>query len=140
MTRGQIQAAFDALLATVTNGGDIRIQDGTVYTPQQGRPFLAGKLSAYARTPLGIGPNTPNRYDGSYTVTIFRPSSEGTGNCDIMGGIIANLFARGTELATGTNTSIQILSSSEQQLETDADWVSLPVVVSWLGTDPMQQG
>ena len=135
MNRGAIQAGFDALLATITNGGRIRVQDGTVFVPDEGQPFLAGQISAYNRQPLGIGPNTPFQFTGSYTITIYRPASEGTANAAAMAEIILQVFARGLLVAAGTSAGVQIFNASEQQLLTSADWVTLPVVVSWMGND-----
>ena len=128
------QAAFDAVLAAVTAGGDI-VVEGQTYQPVAGRPYLSCRLSAYTRTPMAIDPNTPFDVRGSYQVNIQRPANEGKAIAAQIADLIVALFPRGMALALGTGASLTVLSAGAQPAITEGDWLTVPVVVSWFGTD-----
>ena len=77
-TQGAVRRAFDARLATFVAGGAAIITGGVPYQPQAGVPYITGRLAAFSRDPLGVGPGAAQQVRGSYQVNVNRPAIEGS--------------------------------------------------------------
>jgi hypothetical protein len=136
ITQEMVNAAFDALLQAVAGFGDIHVDDGSFYEPNQTTPYVVGKLSAYQRVTAGFGRDAVVKISGSYTVTVMRPTIEGRQTAGQMAGQMLAIFGRGTTLALGTNLNVTIINSSEKPPMVDTDWITVPVVADFFGSDP----
>jgi hypothetical protein len=136
ITQEMVNAAFDTLLQTVTGFGDIHVDDGSFYEPNQTTPYVVGKLSAYQRVAAGFGRDAVVKISGSYTVTIMRPTIEGRQTAGQMAGQMLTILGRGTTVALGTNLNVTISNSSEKPPMVDTDWITVPVVAEFFGSDP----
>lgn len=133
MSLAAVRQAFDAHLLTFTAGGDVNLA-GTDYTPQAGKPYLSSRLT-YQRSPVGIG--TPVAYEvrGTYQVNVNRPAIEGLPTADSLAARIVELFQRNTTLALATGAVLTVMSASEQAEIPAGDWLTVPVVIEWYGTE-----
>jgi hypothetical protein len=137
MSRRTCKAALDAhLLAFSAKGmGDIA-WEGVPYQPNEGRGYIAARMPAYARQPLGVGADCVVQESGTYQITVNRPTTEGD---DFAGSLAERLvawFARGTILVAGTGQSLVIENASEMPAQPTGNWLSVPVVVSWICSIP----
>jgi hypothetical protein len=136
ITRENVNAAFDTLLKSINGIGDVHLDDGSIYYPDQSTPYVVGRLSAYQRKALGVGANTLMGITGNYTISVMRPAIEGRAAAGLIAGQLVAIFARGVTLATGTTQTVTILNTSEQPAQNHADWINLPIVVDFIGSDP----
>ena len=134
ITEAATQAAFDARLKTFTVGGDINLW-GSPYQPQAGRGYLSSQLSSYTRTPLGIGADSAGQAVGTYLIRVNRPAIEGARIAQETAARLCVLFRRGTALALATGGVITVQQASEQAGISAGDWLTVPVVVQFFGTD-----
>ena len=128
------QAAFDALLSSFTLGGPL-VVEGQAYEPIAGTPYLSARLSAYARAPVALDANSPFQVTGAYQINVNRPANEGKATAAAIADLLVALFPRGTALALATGTVLSITSVGAAPAITSGDWLTVPVVVSWFGTD-----
>lgn len=135
ITLSAVQVAFEARLSTFSAGGTVVVESAPVYLPQAGAGYLSGRLSGYARTPLGVGPDAPAEVNGTYTVSVQRSATEGVGMAALIASRIVHLFNRGTALALATGQVLSIDQASEQPAIFAGDWITVPVVVKYFGTE-----
>ncbi len=131
---GPTQSAFDAVLSSFAQGGDI-VVEGQTYQPVAGRPYLSARLASYARSPLAMDAGTPFQVNGTYQVNINRPAGEGKATAAALADLIVALFPRGMALAAGTGAPLTVTGAGAMPAITEGDWLTVPVVVSWFGTD-----
>lgn len=134
-TQGAVRRAFDARLATFSAGGAAIITGGVPYQPQAGVPYITGRVAAFVRAPLGVGASTAHRIDGTYQVNVNRPATEGADMADSIAGRIARHFTRGTAIALETGPVLTLISASEQPEIRAGDWITVPILVVFYGTD-----
>jgi Bacteriophage related domain of unknown function len=135
VTKSGVRHAFEALLNTFTAGGYVVTETQPFYAPQAGVGYLSGRLSAYQRTPMGIGAPTPEQVTGFYQINVNRPTAEGSDPADAIAARLVNLFDRGTALATETGQVLTVQQASERPAITAGDWLTVPVVVEYFGTE-----
>ena len=135
ITKAAVQLAFEAQLGTFTAGGAVITEAAPIYNPQAGVGYLSGRLSAYARTPVGIGPDVPSSVTGSYQVNVQRPAVEGSGMANAIAGMLVHLFVRGAALALATGQVLIVEQASEQPAIPSGDWITVPVVIEYFGTE-----
>ena len=134
ISHGAVRTAFNARLQTFTDGGDVNVT-GTDYTPQAGRPYITGSLTSYIRTPVGYGLSAPHDVRGTYQVSVNRPAIEGLATADSVAKRVEALFPRGLSLALATGAVLTVMSASERPEMTSGDWLTVPVVIEWYGTE-----
>jgi hypothetical protein len=134
ITQIAVQVAFDALLTTFTDGGDVNLA-GTPYIPQAGVPYLASQIAAFQRMPEGVGPNAPNSVAGSYAIRVNRPAIEGLAMAGSLAGRLVALFHRGLPVVLATGPILTIEAATEQPAIMAGDWLTVPVNVSWYGSE-----
>jgi hypothetical protein len=135
VTKSAVRHAFEALLNTFSAGGQIVVETSPVYAPQAGVGYLSGRLSAYDRVPMGIGAPTPQSVTGFYQISVNRPTAEGSDLADAIAARLVNLFDRGTALALETGQVLTVQQASERPAITSGDWLTVPVVIEWFGTE-----
>jgi hypothetical protein len=135
VTQVAVRTAFEALLATFPAGGDVVTEASPQYAPKAGKPYLSGRLAAYARTPIGIGTPTPEMVAGSYQINVQRPATEGVGPGSAIAARLVHLFDRGTALALATGQVLTVEQASEQPAIFAGDWITIPVVIQYYGTE-----
>lgn len=133
MSYQAISDAFDAQLAGVTQ---LDVQyEAVAYTPVTGRPYLAARLLAYSRTNAGFGPDCVMSETGSYQVSVNWPSGEGRPPAAAVADQIVAAFPRALGLTAGTQV-VSILYSSAAPTIMSGDWLTIPVVISWMSSEP----
>jgi hypothetical protein len=115
--------------------GQIAWQD-QVYEPAQGQPYIAVRVAAYARRPLGVGADCVFEESGTYLITVNRPTAEGTARAAWLAEQIVAWFARGITLPTTDGEQLIMMNASEQPTQAAGNWITLPIVVSWLASIP----
>ena len=133
MSYQNISDAFDARIGGVTQ---IDLQyEGVAYTPVTGRPYLSARLLAYTRTNAGFGPDCVMSETGSYQISVNWPSGEGRPAAGAVADQIVAAFPRALALQAGAQV-VSILYTSAAPSIQSGDWLTIPVVVSWMATDP----
>lgn len=128
-----ISDAFDARLGAVTQ---LDVQyEGVAYTPVTGRPYLAARLLAYSRTNAGFGPDSVMTETGSYQISVNWPTGEGRPPAAAVADLLVAAFPRALSLQAGTQV-ISILYTSAAPTILSGDWMTIPVVISWMSSDP----
>ena len=135
MSQTLIRDALDAKLLTYTRGGDI-VVEGQVYQPLQTTPYIFSRLSAYTRSGLGVGPSAPKGENGIYQITVARPTREGTRPASRTADELVKLFDRGTQLVLANGQVLTIENASAQPAQEAANWLTLPVLISWICLEP----
>lgn len=130
-----IGAQLDTYLAAFTPAIDIA-WEGTIYTPQANRPYIAPVMAAYTRRPAGVGPNTLMLESGTYALRVNWPSGAGRTPAAEMASALAAYFKRGTNFTLSTGRVLTILSSTASAASEEDGWLILPVLVSWVSDEP----
>lgn len=133
MSYAAVQAALDGIVTAFVAGGDVNTE-GTQYQPTAGSPYLSARITAYQRTPLGLGTSTPFEERGFYQVSVNRPATEGIGQAAAVADVVVGLFPRGSSIALPTGNVLTIEYASARQAIPAGDWLTVPVVVSWFCT------
>jgi len=140
MTEADVWAAFDAAFLDLAGIGNKYTADQIV-DPGQQAPYSRATMPALSRTPLGFGADAVIQFSGTYQVLVSCPQGSGRNVCMRMGDVVSAAFPRGraitfTALDTGTNHTVSVMISHAQPPMTNGDWISVPVLIEWMGTDP----
>jgi hypothetical protein len=138
-----VRLRFDAHLKVFAAGtfhpthqADLQIGE-QIYDPKPGRAYYSGRISAYVREPVGLGPNPVQTETGAYQVSMHRAQNEAD-TALIIAAAVAEHFKRATVLpaiaGAPAQPAIQIVAASELPLVASAGWVSAPVVIRWFTT------
>lgn len=134
MEQQDIVDALNARLMALPGLGDVA-WEGIAYEPRPGTPYLSPKLSSYTRTGVGTGLEGSTDHSGTYTVTLRAPAIEGRQPTGQMAGRIMRHFGRGGRVVGPTGQPIILLQASEQVASYFGEWVSIPVVVTFVASD-----
>lgn len=140
MSQLSIRLRFDARLKDFAAGNahpayaaDLQIGE-QIYEPEPGRPYYTGRVSAYARAPLGVGPDTPHQESGIYQVSIHRSQAEAD-MALLAAAAVAEYFKRGTLLPSIADAPpqppVHIESASEMPGVPSSGWIAVPVLIRW---------
>lgn len=143
MSQPAFQMAFDRHLESFAAGTLHAAHKATlvvgqrVFEPVTGQPYYTGRLAAYTRRPLGIGPVTTTEHRGSYQITVNRPLAEGDRTAALIAEELAAHFGRAVPIAAmpgATHPAIVIEASTPQPGYSSGGWFTVPVIVSWFAT------
>ena len=127
----QIQTALDDRLNTLP--GD-KAWEGVIYYPTIGKPYVSTKIAARQRQVMGIGPNVPQIWYGTYQLVVCHPAMEGVAAAYATADSLLALFPRGLSLTAGASAVI-VESASVGPTYTMGDWINVPVTVQWFCED-----
>ncbi|MEJ0047088.1 MAG: phage tail terminator-like protein [Rhodospirillales bacterium] len=139
MTEADIQAAFDLAFKAIGGIGDKAVQ-GEVYTPIQDRPYCKSSFTG-SSSPAGFDAFCPVVWQGTYKINVNMPSRGGIAAARAVAAIVSNAFPRGRSVVffapgAGTNQGVSVMQTNAPSAETNGDWITIPVLIQWMGSDP----
>jgi hypothetical protein len=128
-------SAFDLALNAITGLGTITVE-GDPFEPSEGVPYLYGRMVSLVRTPIGYGANAVVQYSGTYQVNCNCPMEQGRAYAGNMARAITAALNRGSVVTTTNGVTVSIINSSAAPAIDNADWITVPVSISWFCSVP----
>lgn len=130
---------LDARLAGATIVGiaaaNIAWRDKT-YVPVKGVPYLKPEPAARQRTPMGIGADAVQQWDGAYQIGVMTPRESGGHLRDAIASQLLALFPRGLSMQTAQGLWMTVIRGTAPESVPFGDWINLPVTISWFAHEP----
>ena len=124
-----LEAALEARVQALSSETEIA-WEGISYAPRKGRPYLAVQTAARQRSPMALGPQSPHLWVGTWSFRVVHPAEEGKAIAYQRAKTVLDWFPRALTLVYG-GAKIVVESGSIQPAYPTADWLNIPVTVSW---------
>ena len=131
MSSETIRVAIDNYLSTAQSGLIDIAWEGNTYYPNQSTPYLAPRMAALVRRPMGVGSDAVNQWSGNYQISAWY--AVGHGMAPILAKVdeILTLFKRGTSLTTTDGLTITFETPSPTPAIQDSKWLHMPILIKW---------
>ena len=130
MTVDRTLATASATSARLVSGlPQGRAWEGREFQPVLGQPWIRESFRPLVSRPRSLGAGGTIEHQMTANLSLFYPSRKGTLPVERLAGAMLDAFAPGTSLAYGQNAGI-IQQCERSPLIEEADWISVPVIVS----------
>lgn len=125
--RGALQARANTTSGLPTG----RAYEGVTYAPTVGTAYVAYTLIPTQERPATLGQYGDTLRQGLFQVSLYYPAGSGTGTAEAMADAVKSKFVPGTDLTQGS-TTVRISYAERGHVQTQPDWIMVPVTVAWM--------
>jgi hypothetical protein len=123
-----IEAALEARLLTLPN--ETIAWWARPFFPTKGQAYVAAQIAANSASPMGVGANSPELWQGTLQLLVAHPVNEGPKPARTRAEAIRDHFPRGLTLQHGAARLI-VETRSIQPAYAAVDWINYPVLIGW---------
>lgn len=133
-----IRAALTTQLSTMTGlpAGGVAWPNKEFRQPNPPAMYLRPSLLFAPTIASNVGQPVELLYSGIYQISIFAPSNDSAGDVPVyqMGDLLISGFKTGSALSYGSITRITIMKSVIGPLLFEADWLQVPISITFNAT------
>lgn len=127
-----ISKAFETRLRAF--GGRIFVQ-GEIIVPNANQAYVSGLMATRQSQQIGIGPNTPRFWSGTYRIIAAHPRADGVSAAEATADLLLRHFPRGLTLTHGVAVVVIEQGTAEASYSV-VDWVNVPILIRWFCEEP----